>query len=145
MHIIMDWFDCKLCPWFTNMQAQVKHLYCGGDPAQYDDYLIQPADQINRQLIEDEWPNIKPIISALGLKEITQSILINIDTQGPPLIFLKLELCDTNWIVHLKQGDNLFIHKVGDIEVQSLQHLKTGDRVQWTQSGTIKRYTRAIK
>ena len=40
------------------------------------DYLIQPVDQIDRQLIEDEWPNIKPIISALGLKEITQSILI---------------------------------------------------------------------
>lgn len=73
---IMDWFDGKLCPRFTNMQAQVKHLYCSGNPAQYSDYLIQPAGQIDRQLIEEEWPNIRPIISALGLKEITQNILI---------------------------------------------------------------------
>ena len=32
--------------------------------------------QIDRQLIEEEWPNIKPIITALGLKEISQSTLI---------------------------------------------------------------------
>ena len=83
MHIInkanfamMDWFGGKLCPRFTNLQAQVKHLYCGDELDQYKDWLIQPADKINCQLIEDEWPNIEPIIRALGLKEITQSILI---------------------------------------------------------------------
>ena len=83
MHIInkanfalMDWFGGKLCPRFTNLQAQLKHLYCGDDMDQYKDWLIKPVDKIDRQLIEDEWPNIAPIIKALGCKEITQSILI---------------------------------------------------------------------
>lgn len=73
---IMDWFGGKLCPRFTNLQAQIKHLYCGDDLQQYTDWLIKPVDKIDRQLIEDEWPNIEPIIKALGCKEITQSILI---------------------------------------------------------------------
>lgn len=71
---VMDWFGGKLCPRFTNLQAQLKHLYCGDDLSQYADWLIKPVDKIDRQLIEDEWPNIEPIIKALGCKEITQSI-----------------------------------------------------------------------
>ncbi|WP_416209929.1 Tn3 family transposase [Legionella sp. PATHC035] len=73
---VMDWFGGKLCPRFTNLQAQMKHLYCDDDLSQYADWLIKPVDKIDRQLIEDEWPNIEPIIKALGCKEITQSILI---------------------------------------------------------------------
>ena len=73
---IMDWFGGKLCPRFTNLQTQTKHLYCGDNPAQYQDYLIQPVGQIDRHLIEDEWSNTKLIIGALGLKEMTQSTLI---------------------------------------------------------------------
>lgn len=73
---LMDWFGGKLCPRFTNLQAQLKHLYCSDDLDQYKDWLIKPVDKIDRQLIEDEWPNIEPIIKALGCKEITQSILI---------------------------------------------------------------------
>lgn len=83
MHVInkanfalMDWFGGKLCPRFTNLQTQRKHLYCGDDQAQYNEWLIKPIGKIDRQLIEDEWPNIEPIIRALGLKEISQSILI---------------------------------------------------------------------
>jgi TnpA family transposase len=83
MHVInkanfalMDWFGGRLCPRFTNLQTQRKHLYCGGDLAQYSEGLIKPVGTINRQLIEDEWPNIEPIIRALGLKEISQSILM---------------------------------------------------------------------
>lgn len=73
---IMDWFGGKLYPRFTNLQTQTKHLYCGDDPALYSTWLIPPVGQIDRQLIEEEWPNIKPIISALGLKEISQSTLV---------------------------------------------------------------------
>jgi TnpA family transposase len=83
MHVInkanfamMDWFGGKLCPRFTNLQTQRKHLYCGGDLVQYNEWLIKPAGTIDRQLIEDEWPNIELIIRALGLKEISQSILM---------------------------------------------------------------------
>ena len=73
---IMDWFGGKLYPRFTNLQTQTKHLYCSDDPASYSAWLISPVGQIDRQLIEEEWPNIKPIITALGLKEISQSTLI---------------------------------------------------------------------
>ena len=73
---IIDWFGGNLFPRFTDLQAQLKHLYCGGDIDQYKDWIIKPVAQINHQLIEDEWPNIEPIIKALGCKEITQSILI---------------------------------------------------------------------
>ena len=74
---IMDWFGGKLYPRFTNLQTQTKHLYCGDDPASYPStWLISPVGQIDRQLIEEEWPNIKPIITALSLKEISQSTLI---------------------------------------------------------------------
>jgi TnpA family transposase len=83
MHVInkanfalMDWFGGRLCPRFTNLQTQRKHLYCGDDLARYNEWLIKPVGTIDRQLIEDEWPNIEPIIRALGLKEISQSILI---------------------------------------------------------------------
>ncbi|MDP1614763.1 MAG: Tn3 family transposase, partial [Methylococcales bacterium] len=73
---IMDWFGGRLYPRFTNLQAQTKHLYSSDDPAQYNGWLIGPVGQIDRRLIEEEWPNIKPIITALGLKEISQSTLI---------------------------------------------------------------------
>lgn len=73
---IMDWFGGSLYPRFTNIQTQTKYLYCSDDPTQYNEWLIRPVDQINRQLIEEEWPNIKHIIAALGLKEISQSTLI---------------------------------------------------------------------
>jgi TnpA family transposase len=73
---LMDWFGGRLCPRFTNLETQRKHLYCGDNPDQYNDWLIKPVGQIDRQLIEDEWPHIEPIIRALGLKEISQSILI---------------------------------------------------------------------
>ena len=83
MHIInkgnfalLDWFGGKLYPRFTNLQTQTKHLYCSDDPKQYAGQTICPVGQIDRSLIEEEWPNIFPIISALGLKEISQSILI---------------------------------------------------------------------
>ena len=83
MHVInkgnfalMDWFGGRLCPRFTNLETQRKHLYGGDDLAQYNEWLIKPVGKIDRQLIEDEWVNIEPIIRALGLKEISQSILI---------------------------------------------------------------------
>jgi TnpA family transposase len=73
---LMHWFGGKLFPRFTDIEAQRNHLYTGCDLSEYKDCLIQPIGQINRQLIEDEWPNLQRIIATLGLKEITQSILI---------------------------------------------------------------------
>src|SRR5664279_5345926 len=46
---ILHWFGRNLAPRFTNLQAQLKHLYCGRDVAEYRDYLIQPAGRIDHQ------------------------------------------------------------------------------------------------
>ena len=73
---VLHWFGLNLEPRFTNLQAQLKHLYCGNDPAQYERYLIQPIGRIDRQLIVDEKANIDQIVATLGLKEMTQSTLI---------------------------------------------------------------------
>jgi TnpA family transposase len=73
---IMHWFGGKLYPRFTDIEAQRKHLYCGENHPEYQKYLIQPIGQIDRKLIEQEWPNLQRIIVTLGLKEMTQSTLI---------------------------------------------------------------------
>ncbi|MBA8667714.1 Tn3 family transposase [Holosporaceae bacterium 'Namur'] len=73
---IMHWFGGKLYPRFTNVETQLKHLYCGANHQEYQKYLIQPIGEIDRQLIESEWSNQQRIIATLGLKEITQSTLI---------------------------------------------------------------------
>ena len=70
---LMHWFGGKLFPRFTDIEAQRKHIYSGHDVTEYADCIIQPAGKIDRQLIEEEWQNLRRIIATLGLKEITQS------------------------------------------------------------------------
>jgi hypothetical protein len=55
---ILHWFDCKLERRFTHLQAQLKHLFCGNDPTEYQNCLIQPVGQIDRQLMVEEKANI---------------------------------------------------------------------------------------
>lgn len=73
---ILNWYGMKLAPRFTNLQAQLKHLFCGSDPADYEKLLIQPIGRIDRSLIVSEKANIDQIVATLGLKEMTQSTLI---------------------------------------------------------------------
>lgn len=73
---ILDWFDRSLAPRFTNLQAQLKHLYGGDDLTAYSNFLIQPVGQIDRQLISDEKQNIDRIIATLALKEMSQATLV---------------------------------------------------------------------
>jgi len=73
---ILHWFGLKLAPRFTNLQTQLKHLYCGGNEAEYRGCLIRPAGRIDRELIISEKPNIHWVIATLGLKEMSQSILV---------------------------------------------------------------------
>jgi len=73
---IMYCFGAKLEIRLTNLQAQLKHLYSGKNYDNYQHWLIKPAGQIDRQLIEEEKENIDRIIATLGLKEITQSDLV---------------------------------------------------------------------
>ncbi|WP_372450342.1 hypothetical protein, partial [Paraburkholderia aspalathi] len=51
---LMYWFERGFAPRFTSLQAQLKHLYCGDDIAQYENFLIKPAGQIDRSLICDD-------------------------------------------------------------------------------------------
>jgi len=63
---ILHWFNLSLAPRFTNPQAQVKQLYCGGNAKDYENYLIQPAGQIDRELIVSEKANIDRIVATLA-------------------------------------------------------------------------------
>ncbi len=73
---ILNWFGMNLAPRFTNMQAQLKHLYCGPGQGKYSDFLIQPVGQIDRSLIVSEKANMDQIAATLGLKEMSQSVLM---------------------------------------------------------------------
>ncbi|MFI4954569.1 MAG: Tn3 family transposase [Gammaproteobacteria bacterium] len=73
---IMDWFGGQLFPRFTNLEAQRKHLYCPRLVEEYKDGLVQPVGQIDRQLIENNWPMLQRIIATLASKEMKQSTLI---------------------------------------------------------------------
>ncbi len=73
---ILHWFGLRFEPRFTDIEHQLKQLYCADDPTQYEKCLIRPAGQINRQLIISEKLNIDQIVATLGLKEMTQGTLI---------------------------------------------------------------------
>ena len=73
---ILHLFGRSFEPRFTDLQEQLKQLYCAGDPAQYEKCLIRPVGQIDLQAIIDEKANIDQIVATLGLKEMTQSALI---------------------------------------------------------------------
>jgi len=73
---ILHWFGMNLAPRFTNMQAQLKHLCCACDPGEYSNFLIPPIGQIDRNLIASEKANIDRIVATLGLKEMSQSVLV---------------------------------------------------------------------
>jgi TnpA family transposase len=73
---ILHWFGLRFEPRFTDLDEQLKELYCADDPALYDQCLVRPVGQIDRQLIVNEKPNIDQIVATLGLKEMTQGTLI---------------------------------------------------------------------
>lgn len=73
---IMHWFNGKLYPRFTNVDAQRIHLYSGSSKPEYAKYLVQPYGAINRRLIESEELNLKRVIATLAANELTQSAII---------------------------------------------------------------------
>lgn len=74
--VILYWFGLMFNPRFTDLDAEVKNICCAKDEATYESFLIKPSRQYNRQLIEEEWPNIRRILVTLAQKEITQEVLI---------------------------------------------------------------------
>jgi TnpA family transposase len=73
---ILHWFGLRFEPRFTDLENQLKALYCADDPMMYEKFLIRPIDQIDLSVIADEKPNIDRIVATLGLKEMTQGTLI---------------------------------------------------------------------
>ena len=73
---ILYWFGPRFEPRFTNMEDQLKELYCADDPALYENFLIRPVGQVDLPAIVDEKPNMDQIVATLGLKEMTQGTLI---------------------------------------------------------------------
>jgi TnpA family transposase len=73
---ILHWFGRRFEPRFTDLDHQLKALYCADDPTQYEKCLIRPVGQIDRQLIISEKSNIDQIVATLSLKEMTQGTLI---------------------------------------------------------------------
>jgi len=73
---ILHWFGRRFEPRFTDLQTELKELYCADTSASYEKCLIRPVGQIDVQVIIDEKPNIDRIVATLGLKEMTQGTLI---------------------------------------------------------------------
>ena len=73
---ILYWFGLRFEPRFTDLEEQLKELYCADDPALYEKCLIRPVGQINLPAVIDEKSNIDQIVATLGLKEMTQGTLI---------------------------------------------------------------------
>ena len=53
--IILHWFNSDFRPRFTDLEAQLKHLYCGDEIENYKDFWIKPVGQIDQKLIIEEW------------------------------------------------------------------------------------------
>ena len=73
---ILHWFGPRFEPRFTDLEKQLKELYCADDPSRYEKYLILPVGQIDLQSIADEKPNLDQIVATLGLEEMSQGTLI---------------------------------------------------------------------
>jgi TnpA family transposase len=73
---VLHWFGPRFEPRFTDLEAQLKELYCADDISLYERFLIRPIGQIDLPAIVNEKANIDQIVATLGLKEMTQGTLI---------------------------------------------------------------------
>src|ERR1019366_7383142 len=73
---VLHWFGRHLEPRFTDLEAQLKELYCADDMSLYEKFLIRPVGQVDLPAIVNEKANIDQIVATLGLKEMTQGTLI---------------------------------------------------------------------
>jgi TnpA family transposase len=73
---VLYWFGPRFEPRFTDLEAQLKHLYCADDVSLYEKFLIRPVGQVDLPAIANENANIDQIVATLGLKDMTQGTLI---------------------------------------------------------------------
>lgn len=73
---ILHWFGLRFEPHFTDLNKQLKELYCTRELSAYKKCLVQPVGQIDQDLIIREKSNLDRIVATLGLKEMTQGTLM---------------------------------------------------------------------
>jgi TnpA family transposase len=73
---VLYWFGPRFEPRFTDLEAQLKEIYCADAISLYEQFLIRPVGQIDLPAIVNEKANIDQIVATLGLKEMTQGTLI---------------------------------------------------------------------
>jgi Transposase and inactivated derivatives, TnpA family len=73
---LLHWFSGEFRPRFTNLKKEFGNIYGSKEISSYQNFLIQPAGQLNQQLIVDEKENIDRVIATLALKEMNQSTLV---------------------------------------------------------------------
>lgn len=73
---VLHWFGPRFEPRFTDLEAQLKELYCADDPSLYENFLIRPVGQVDLSAVANEKAMIDQIVATLGLKEMTQGTLI---------------------------------------------------------------------
>ena len=73
---IFYWFGADFRPQLKNLKAELGNVYAPKEASCYKKFLVQPAGQIDKQLIFDEKDNIDQIVATLALKDISQSTLI---------------------------------------------------------------------
>ncbi len=73
---ILHWFGLRFEPHFTDLNKQLQELHCTRPPSVYKNCQIQPAGQIDLDLIIREKSNLDRIVATLGLKEMTQGTLV---------------------------------------------------------------------
>ncbi len=69
-------FGAEFRPRFSNLKTEIKNVFCGTPPTDYEHYLIKPVGQINKQMILDGQASINHIVTSLASKETTQSNLV---------------------------------------------------------------------
>lgn len=73
---ILNWFGAELRPRFTNLKKEITTVSASKESSHYQKFLVQPAGQINKDIILEEENNIDRVVATLALKEISQSALI---------------------------------------------------------------------
>ncbi len=75
-HAILDIFGYQFAPRYKQLDSNHRDIYGFHHPQYYKDLLIKPIRKIRKQLIFEEWDNIRRIIVSLALKSTTQSTII---------------------------------------------------------------------
>lgn len=73
---ILDWFGAQYKPRFTNLNTQLKNIYCAKNIEKYSSEPLSPTGEIDSKIIINTEEKINQIIATLGLKEMNQANLM---------------------------------------------------------------------